>query len=58
MRRTIHPDEDDDQVNDDGRQQLTRDIQFGLVDVDAGRVVSDEELKRHFEAKFGAIEWG
>jgi hypothetical protein len=39
------------------RQKLVRDVEAGLADVDAGRVVSDDELKRHFEAKFGAIKW-
>jgi hypothetical protein len=42
---------------EDDRQQLVRDVESGLADVDAGRVVSDDELKRHFEAKFGAIKW-
>jgi hypothetical protein len=42
---------------EDDRQQLVRDVEAGLADVDAGRVVSDDELKRHFEAKFGAIKW-
>src|SRR4051812_18358432 len=39
------------------RQQLVRDVESGLADIDAGRVVSDDELKRQFEAKFGAIKW-
>ncbi len=42
---------------EDDRQQLVRDVEAGLADVDAGRVVADDELKRHFEAKFGAIKW-
>ena len=42
---------------EDNRQQLVRDVEAGLADVDAGRVVSDDELKGHFEAKFGAIKW-
>jgi hypothetical protein len=32
------------------RQKLVRDVEAGLADVDAGRVVGDDELKRHFEA--------
>ena len=42
---------------EDDRHQLVRDVESGLADVDAGRVVRDDELKRHFEAKFGAIKW-
>jgi hypothetical protein len=42
---------------EDDRQQLVRDVEAGLADVDAGRVVGDDDLKRHFEAKFGAIKW-
>jgi prevent-host-death family protein len=29
----------------------------GLADVEAGRVVTTEELKRSFEAEFGSIAW-
>jgi hypothetical protein len=39
------------------RRQLVRDVEAGLADVEAGRVVDDDELKRHFETKFGAIKW-
>jgi len=42
---------------DEERQKLVSDVEAGLADVDAGRVVGDDELKRHFEAKFGAIKW-
>ena len=43
--------EDDDQVDDDL-------LVFGRVVRDrVGRVLGDDELKRHFEAKFGAIKW-
>ncbi len=36
-------------------QNLVREVEAGHVD--AGRVAGDDELKRHFEAKFGAIKW-
>jgi hypothetical protein len=39
------------------RQQLVRDVEAGLADVDAGRVVDNDELKRQLETKFGAIKW-
>jgi hypothetical protein len=42
---------------EEARQKLLRDVEAGLADVDAGRAVGDDELKRHFEAKFGAIKW-
>jgi len=39
------------------RHSLLREIAAGVSDVVAGRVVSDDELRRHFESRFGAIEW-
>lgn len=31
-------------------------VQDGLDDLDAGRVISDEELRRSLDARFGALE--
>jgi hypothetical protein len=39
------------------RQKLLHDVDLGLADVEAGRVLSDEDFKRHFAARLGPIEW-
>jgi hypothetical protein len=36
--------------------KLVVDVEAGLADIQRGRIVSDEDLKRYFEPKFGRIE--
>jgi hypothetical protein len=43
--------------NHGDQRTVVRDVEAGLADVSGGRVVSDADMRRHFEQKLGSIRW-